>query len=71
MYFSSQSSVCSSRHEHSDCSESTTCIAASHSSDTAPVPEFVNPTDPADGPSHSTVSREVKRHLVGRNVVLV
>ena len=32
---------------------------------TAPVPGFVNPTDPADDPSHSTVSKEVKRHLVG------
>ena len=64
-YFSSQSSVCSSRHEHSDCSESATSTATSQSLDTAPVPAFVNPTDPADGPSHSTVSREVKRHLVG------
>ena len=64
-YFSSQSSVSSSRHEHSDCSESTTFTATSHSSDTATVPGFVNSTDPSDGPSHSTVSREVKRHLVG------
>ena len=63
-YFSSQSSVCSSRHEHSECSESTFTTVTSHSSDTAPVPGFVNPTNPPDGPSHSTVSREIKRHLV-------